>query len=114
MIDHQVHGHERIDLERVATGALHGRAHGGEVDDARDAGEILQDDAGDLEGDFVGRIAGGVKVNMVGLLIFQQATLTADLPFAAAVSSVLFATSLLLLVVYAWVGSALNAEARSR
>ena len=57
---------------------------------------------------------GGVKVNMVGPLIFQQATLTADLPFAAAVSSVLFATSLLLLVVYAWVGSALNAEARSR
>jgi putative spermidine/putrescine transport system permease protein len=57
---------------------------------------------------------GGVKVNMVGPLIFQQATLTVDWPFAAAVSSVLFATSLLLLMIYAWVGSALRVEAGSR
>ncbi len=57
---------------------------------------------------------GGVKVNMVGPLIYQQATLTADLPFAAAVSSVLFATSLLLLVAYAWAGRALRAEAGRR
>ena len=47
---------------------------------------------------------GGVKVNMLGPLIFQQATLTVDWPFAAAVSSVLFGTSLVLLVVYAWAG----------
>jgi ABC-type spermidine/putrescine transport system permease subunit I len=45
---------------------------------------------------------GGVKVKMIGPLIFQQATLTVDWPFAAAVSSVLFATSLLLLVVSTW------------
>ena len=57
---------------------------------------------------------GGVKVNMVGPLIFQQATLTADGPFAAAVSSVLFATSLLLLVAYAWAASALRAEPGGR
>ena len=57
---------------------------------------------------------GGVKVNMVGPLIFQQATLTVDGPFAAAVSSVLFATSVLLLVAYAWVGSALRAESGGR
>jgi putative spermidine/putrescine transport system permease protein len=56
---------------------------------------------------------GGVKVNMVGPLIFQQATLTVDWPFAAAVSSVLFATSLLLLMIYAWVGRALRVEAGS-
>ena len=57
---------------------------------------------------------GGAKVNMVGPLIFRQATVTMDLPFAAAVSSVLFATSLLLLVAYAWVGHTLRAEAASR
>ncbi len=57
---------------------------------------------------------GGVKVNMVGPLIFQQATLTVDGPFAAAVSSVLFATSLLLLVAYAWAASALRAEPGGR
>jgi putative spermidine/putrescine transport system permease protein len=54
---------------------------------------------------------GGVKVKMIGPLIFQQATLTGDAAFAAAVSSVLFATSLLLLILYAYVGSALRTEA---
>jgi putative spermidine/putrescine transport system permease protein len=53
---------------------------------------------------------GGVNVNMLGPLIFQQATLTVDWPFAAAVSSVLFGTSLLLLVIYAWAGRARGAE----
>jgi putative spermidine/putrescine transport system permease protein len=57
---------------------------------------------------------GGVKVNMVGPLIFQQATLTVDGPFAAAVSCVLFATSLLLLIAYAWVGTALRGEPGGR
>jgi putative spermidine/putrescine transport system permease protein len=47
---------------------------------------------------------GGVRVKMVGPLVFQQAMLTVDWPFAAAVSSVLFATSLLLLVVYTRLG----------
>ncbi len=57
---------------------------------------------------------GGVKVNMVGPLIFQQATLTVDGPFAAAVSSVLFATSVVLLIAYAWVGGALRPETGGR
>lgn len=47
---------------------------------------------------------GGVRVKMVGPLVFQQAMLTVDWPFAAAISSVLFATSLLLLVGYTWLG----------
>jgi putative spermidine/putrescine transport system permease protein len=59
---------------------------------------------------------GGVKVKMIGPLIFQQATLTADLPFAAAISSVLFATSFALLVAYTWAGAAMRhgVEAQGR
>ena len=48
---------------------------------------------------------GGVKVKMIGPLIFQQATLTIDWPFAAAISSVLFATSFALLVLYTMAGA---------
>ena len=41
-----------IDQGGVATELLHGVAHGGEIDDAGDAGEILQQDAAGGEGDF--------------------------------------------------------------
>jgi ABC-type spermidine/putrescine transport system permease subunit I len=51
---------------------------------------------------------GGVKVKMLGPLIFQQATLAVDWPFAAAISSVLFGTSFVLLLVYTWAGGALG------
>ncbi|HYB43807.1 MAG TPA: ABC transporter permease subunit, partial [Candidatus Methylomirabilis sp.] len=47
---------------------------------------------------------GGVRVKMVGPLLYQQAMLNVDWPFAAAISSVLFATSLVLLVTYTWLG----------
>ena len=59
---------------------------------------------------------GGIKVKMIGPLIFQQATLTVDWPFAAAISSVLFATSLALLVAYTWIGGSARggAEAHGR
>ena len=36
----------------IAAESFHGVAHGGEVDDAGDAGEILQEDAAGSEGDF--------------------------------------------------------------
>ena len=42
-------GNQRIDLLRIAAEPLHGAAHGGQVDDARHAGEVLQHDAGRLE-----------------------------------------------------------------
>ena len=48
---------------------------------------------------------GGLKVKMIGPLIFQQATLTIDWPFAAAISSVLFVTSFVLLVLYTRAGA---------
>jgi putative spermidine/putrescine transport system permease protein len=57
---------------------------------------------------------GGIKVKMIGPLIFQQATLTVDWPFAAAISSVLFMTSFALLVVYTWAGARHGAEAAGR
>ena len=36
----------------IAAELLHGVAHGGEIDDAGDSGEILQEDAAGGEGDF--------------------------------------------------------------
>ena len=38
-------GCERIDLGRIAAHLLHGVAHGGQIDDGRHAGEILQQHA---------------------------------------------------------------------
>jgi hypothetical protein len=49
VVDHEVDRHERVDLLRVAARAPHGGAHGGEVDDGRHAGEVLEHDARDLE-----------------------------------------------------------------
>ena len=59
VVDDEIDGDERIDLLRIAAEPLHGGAHGGEIDDAGDAGEILQDNAGRLEWDFdLGRRGG--------------------------------------------------------
>ena len=44
-------GHERLDGERVLAEPRHRRAHGGEVDEERHAGEVLQEHARDDEGD---------------------------------------------------------------
>mmetsp|Transcript_6420 Transcript_6420/g.7198 ORF Transcript_6420/g.7198 Transcript_6420/m.7198 type:complete len:932 (-) Transcript_6420:12-2807(-) len=51
VVDHKVHRDLRVDLRRIAAKALRRVAHGGEVDDARHAGEVLQHDAGRLERD---------------------------------------------------------------
>ena len=50
VIHHEVHGHERVDPLRVGAEALHRRAHGGEIHDGGDTGEILEDDARGHEG----------------------------------------------------------------
>ena len=42
--------------------ALHGVAHGGEVDDGGDAGEVLHEDAGGHVGDLAGGFGLGVPV----------------------------------------------------
>ena len=43
VVDHQVGGRQRVDLLRIAAEVADGLAHGGEVDDARHAGEVLHD-----------------------------------------------------------------------
>ena len=65
-------GHQRVDLVRVAAERLHGVAHGGEIDDGRNAGEILHQHAGGAEGDLLLVLAaifrpGGDRLD-VGLL----------------------------------------------
>jgi hypothetical protein len=52
VVDDEVDGHERVDLLGIAAGAFHGGAHGGEVDDGGNAGEILQHHPRDLERHF--------------------------------------------------------------
>ena len=53
MIDHQLGGLKRIDLAGIAAQLLDGVAHGGEVHDRGDAGEILHEHSGGGEGDFL-------------------------------------------------------------
>ena len=52
VIHHEINRHERLDDLGVLAELGHGRAHGGEVDQQRHSGEILQHDACDHERDF--------------------------------------------------------------
>ena len=58
VIDDQVDRHQRIDLLRVAAQLGHRIAHGGQIDDAGHAGEILHQHARRAIVDFVIRLAG--------------------------------------------------------
>ena len=49
VIDDQIDRHQRVDLSRVSPQPLHRRAHRREIDDARHAGEVLEDDTRGLE-----------------------------------------------------------------
>ena len=55
VVDHQLGGRERVHALGVAAETHDRIAHGREIDDARHAGEILQDDARRREGDLVRR-----------------------------------------------------------
>ena len=61
MVDDEIDRHERVDLARVAAEVLHGVAHGREVDDGGNAGEILHQDAGGAVGDLLLRFAAVVE-----------------------------------------------------
>ena len=52
MIDDQFSGEQRIDALGISAHALHRFAHGGQVDDRRHTGKILQQNARGHEGDF--------------------------------------------------------------
>ena len=53
VIDHQFSGLQRIDQLGIATQALHGIAHGGEIDHGGYSGEILKQDAARRESNFL-------------------------------------------------------------
>ena len=57
MVDHEVDGHQRVDLLGVAAKRHHRVAHRRKVDDGGNAGEILHQHAGRAEGDFLVRLA---------------------------------------------------------
>ena len=62
MVDDQLDRDERVDPGGVAAQAGQGVAHGGEVDDAGDAGEVLHEHAFGGERDLVGGVAGPLTV----------------------------------------------------
>ena len=43
MVDHEVRRDQRVDPRRIAAQVRHRVAHHGQVDDGRDAGEVLED-----------------------------------------------------------------------
>ena len=69
VVDDEIDRHERIDLLRIAAEPLHRGAHRRQIDDAGHAGEILQHDAGRLEGNFdlrrSGRLPAGERLDVV-------------------------------------------------
>ena len=57
-------GHEGIDQRRVAAELGQGIAHGGQVDNAGHAGEILHEHPLGGQGDLVGGVAGRLAVSL--------------------------------------------------
>ena len=58
MVDHELDGHERVDLRGVSRHVGHRVAHGGEVHDGGYAREVLHQDACGSERDLVARLVG--------------------------------------------------------
>ncbi len=56
MVDDEVNSGERVDLGGITAHADHRIAHGGEIDDRRNAGEILHQNPGRAIGDFLGAL----------------------------------------------------------
>lgn len=63
VVDDQLGRRQRVDLRRVAAEGLDGLAHGGEVHDAGDAGEVLHDHAGRRELDLLAGLGLRVPVS---------------------------------------------------
>ena len=72
VIDHQIDRHQRLNrLGRFAQ--LLGRSpHGGQIHQQRHAGEVLQHDAGDDKGDFLGALGLGLPVGQLGNVLGQH------------------------------------------
>ena len=70
MVDDEIDRNERIDLVGVAAKLDHRVAHRGEIDDRRDAGEVLHQHARRTEGDFVLFLAAVVEPGRDRLDVF--------------------------------------------
>jgi hypothetical protein len=66
VVDHELGGHERVDPPGVAAEGGHGVAHGGEVDDRRHAGEVLEEDPGRRERELLVARTGRVPRRQLG------------------------------------------------
>ncbi len=70
VVDDQIDGDERVDLRRVGAELVDRVPHRGEVDDGGDAGEVLHQDPGRLEGDLLAGLSLGVpgrdRLDVVG------------------------------------------------
>ena len=53
MVDDEINGDKRLDHGRILARGGHGIAHRRQIDEERHAGEVLEDDAGDNEGNFL-------------------------------------------------------------
>ena len=62
MVDDELGGCERIDALGIAAESLDGVAHGGEIDDGGNAGEVLHEHAGRHVGDFTAGLGFRVPV----------------------------------------------------
>ena len=62
VVDDEFGGREGIDALGIAAEGLDGVAHGGQIDDRRDAGEVLHEHAGRHEGDLAAGLGLGVPV----------------------------------------------------
>ena len=58
VVDHELDGHQRVDLGRVAAQLVHRVAHRGQVDDRGHAGEVLHQHARGRVGDLLRRLVG--------------------------------------------------------
>ncbi len=62
VVDDELGGRERIDALGIAAESLDGVAHGGEIDDGGNAGEVLHEHAGRHVGDLAAGLGFGVPV----------------------------------------------------
>ncbi len=70
VIDDEIDGHERLDDLRVGAGAAGGRAHRGQIDQQRHAGEVLQQHAGNHERDLVRPLGARLPVGQRADVLF--------------------------------------------
>src|SRR5260370_8680781 len=77
VVDNQLGGEEWIDARGIAAHTLDGFAHGGEIDDGGNAGEILEQDARGHEGDFFLRGVGSPASEGANVLGADEAAIFA-------------------------------------